>query len=129
MLSWASILYGAALSAVVAGVAWLPWPAPGQLAAILTGVLAAAAGPVVLNAILRVTHASQFFTDAPLRLVPASWHDTAPAYCLSHRRRPPRGRATGRRPCQAQHRAGCASGLAAFLVECSARATPAHSRR
>ena len=38
---------------------------PGQLAAILTGVLAAAAGPVVWNAILRATHASQFFTDAP----------------------------------------------------------------
>jgi hypothetical protein len=28
------------------------------------------------NAILRVTHASQFFTDAPLRLLPASWQDT-----------------------------------------------------
>jgi hypothetical protein len=28
------------------------------------------------NAILRATHASQFFTDAPLRLLPASWQDT-----------------------------------------------------
>jgi hypothetical protein len=53
MLSWASIVYGAALSAVVDGAAL-----------------------------------------------------TAPAYCPSHRHRPPRGRATGRRPCQAQHRAG-----------------------
>ncbi|HZA82611.1 MAG TPA: hypothetical protein VFC13_14255 [Actinomycetes bacterium] len=41
---------------------------PGQLAAILTG-LPAAAGPVVWNAILRATPASQFFTDAPLAAV------------------------------------------------------------
>ena len=76
MLSWASILYGAALSAVVAGrCIGCPGPPPGQLAAILTGVLAAAAGPVVWNAILHATHASQFFTDAPLRLLPASWQD------------------------------------------------------
>jgi hypothetical protein len=40
-----------------------PWPAP-------------AAGPLAWNAILRATHASQFFTDAPLRLLPASWQDT-----------------------------------------------------
>jgi hypothetical protein len=39
-------------------------------------VLATAAGPLGWNAILRATHASQFFTDAPLRLLPASWQDT-----------------------------------------------------
>jgi hypothetical protein len=106
MLSWASIVYGAALSAIVAGAALTALARPRQPAVILTGALAAAAGPLGWNATLRATPASQFFTDAPLRLSPASWQDTAPAYCPSHRHRPPRGPATGRRPCQAQHRAG-----------------------
>ena len=76
MLSWASILYGAALSVVVAGAALTILTRPRQPAVILIGALAAAIGPLVWNAILRATHASQFFTDAPLRLLPASWQDT-----------------------------------------------------
>ena len=76
MLSWASILYGAALSAVVAGVALAALARPRRPTVILTAVLATAAGPLAWNAILRATHASQFFTDAPLRLLPASWQDT-----------------------------------------------------
>ncbi len=76
MLSWASILCGAALSAVVASVALAALATPRQPTVILTGVLATAAGPLAWNAILRATHASQFFTDAPLRLLPASWQDT-----------------------------------------------------
>jgi hypothetical protein len=76
MLSWASILYGAALSAVVAGVVLAALARPRQPAVILTGALATAAGPLAWNAILHATHASQFFTDAPLPLLPASWQDT-----------------------------------------------------
>jgi hypothetical protein len=76
MLSWASILYGAALSAVVAGVALAALARPRRPTVILTAVLATAVGPLGWNAILRATHASQFFTDAPLRLLPASWQDT-----------------------------------------------------
>jgi hypothetical protein len=76
MLSWASVLYGAALSAVVAGVALAALARPRRLTVILTAVLATAIGPLGWNAILRATHASQFFTDAPLRLLPASWQDT-----------------------------------------------------
>jgi hypothetical protein len=76
MLSWASILSGAALSAVVAGTAIAALARPRQPVVILTGVLATAAGPLAWNAILHATHASQFFTDAPLCLLPASWQDT-----------------------------------------------------
>jgi hypothetical protein len=43
MLSWASILYGAALSAVVAGAALTALARPRQPAVILTGALAATA--------------------------------------------------------------------------------------
>jgi len=76
MLSWPSILYGAALSAVAAGTVLAALARPRQPAVILADVLAAAVGPLGWNAILRATHASQFFTDAPLRLLPASWQDT-----------------------------------------------------
>jgi hypothetical protein len=76
MLGWTSILYRAALSAVVAGAALTALARPRQPAVILTGALATATGALVWNGILRATHASQFFTDAPLRLLPASWQDT-----------------------------------------------------
>jgi hypothetical protein len=58
-LSWSSILYSAALSAVVAGAALTALARPRQPAVILTGALATAAGPLVWNATLRATHASQ----------------------------------------------------------------------
>jgi hypothetical protein len=76
VLSWTSILYGATLSAVVAGAALAALARPRQPAVIAAGALATAVGPLAWNAILRATHASQFFTDAPMRLLPASWQDT-----------------------------------------------------
>jgi hypothetical protein len=76
VLSWTSILYGAALSAALAGAALAVLARPRQAAVIAAGVVATAAGPIAWNAILRATHASQFFTDAPLRVLPASWQDT-----------------------------------------------------
>ena len=85
MLSWACILYGAALPAVVAGAALAVLARPRQPAVILTGVLGTAAGPLAWNATLRVPHASQFFTDAPLRLLPASWQDAGSGlFALRH---------------------------------------------
>lgn len=76
MLSWASILYGAALSAVVAAAAPAALARPRQATVTVAGVLATAAGPIAWNAILRATHASQFSTDAPVAVLPASWQDT-----------------------------------------------------
>ena len=38
-------------------------------------VLATAAAPIGWNSILRATHASNFFTDAPIAVFPASWQD------------------------------------------------------
>jgi hypothetical protein len=62
-----------ALSAVVAAAALAR---PRQAMVIVAGVLATAVGPIAWNAILRATHASQFFTDAPVAVLPASWQDT-----------------------------------------------------
>ena len=76
MISWSTIAYGAALSALLAGV--LVWLAarPDRWPAAIGAAVGAAAGPVAWNAILRATHASTFFTDAPVVVMPASWQDT-----------------------------------------------------
>ena len=76
MLAWSTIGYGAVLSALLAGVL-VALAARGQrVAAAVGALLGAAAGPVAWNAILRATHASTFFTDAPVTVMPASWQDT-----------------------------------------------------
>jgi hypothetical protein len=76
VLSWSTIAYGAALSAVVASGLTTLVIRPRRLAVIATAGLAAGLGPAACNAILRATHASQFFTDAPVAVLPASWQDT-----------------------------------------------------
>jgi hypothetical protein len=38
--------------------------------------ISALAGPLAWNMILRAAHGNQFFTDAPIAVLPASWQDT-----------------------------------------------------
>jgi uncharacterized membrane protein len=75
VISWGTILYGAVLSAAFAAGALL---ALGERrAGVLTvGTVGALMGPIGWNAVLRATHAREFFTDAPIGLLPASWQDT-----------------------------------------------------
>jgi hypothetical protein len=75
MISWAQILYGAALSAVAAGLL-VALVRPRRGGTVAGAAAAALAGPVAWNAILRATHGSTFFTDAPVVVLPASWQDT-----------------------------------------------------
>ena len=75
MLTWTTILYGAALSALAAGVLSLVIP-PRRPAVAVAVAVGAFAGPLAWNAILRATHASTFFVDAPVAILPASWQDT-----------------------------------------------------
>ena len=76
MISWIQITYGAVLSGVLAGGVLAFLARPHRLPAALAGGAAAAAGPVAWNAILRAAHGDQFFTDAPVVVLPASWQDT-----------------------------------------------------
>jgi hypothetical protein len=76
MISWSTIAYGAALSALLAGVLVAIAGRGRRLSAGLSAALGAAGGPVAWNAILRATHANTFFTDAPITVMPASWQDT-----------------------------------------------------
>jgi hypothetical protein len=76
MLSWGTMFYGAVLSALLAGVLVAAAIRPRRVAVIATAAVGALAGPLAWNAILRAAHGSQFFTDAPLAVLPASWQDT-----------------------------------------------------
>jgi len=75
MLSWGVIGYGAALSAI--GAVVLALVARERRPLVLLGVVVGAGGgPIAWNAILRATHATQFFHDAPIPAFPISWQDT-----------------------------------------------------
>ncbi|MYS88847.1 hypothetical protein SCNRRL3882_1499 [Streptomyces chartreusis NRRL 3882] len=76
MIGWGQIGYGAVLSAVFAAVLPAVVTRGRRIGVIVTGALAAAAGPVAWNAILRAAHGEQFFTDAPIAVFPVSWQDT-----------------------------------------------------
>lgn len=76
MISWSTIGYGAALSAVLAAILLALTTRNHRIPVAAIGGLAAAAGPLAWNAILRATHASSFFTDAPIPIFPVSWQDT-----------------------------------------------------
>jgi hypothetical protein len=76
MISWIQIAYGAVLSGLLAGIALAFLARPHRLATALAGAAATAAGAVAWNAILRAAHGDQFFTDAPVVVLPASWQDT-----------------------------------------------------
>ncbi|MGW4822702.1 hypothetical protein ACWEP4_27840 [Streptomyces sp. NPDC004227] len=91
MIGWGQIVYGAVLSAVF--VAVLIAAARGRSCTVIaTGALAAAVGPLAWNAILRVAHGDQFFTDAPVIVFPVSWQDTEATQqrALGHARAPAR---------------------------------------
>lgn len=74
MIGWSSIIYGAALSATCTAI--LVAVLTRRLSLVVVLALSAAAAPIDWNAVLRATHADQFFTDAPLPVLPISWQDT-----------------------------------------------------
>jgi Kef-type K+ transport system membrane component KefB len=79
MPAWWAIAYGAALSAVLAVVLVVLLAKQRQPAVLATVALGAVVGPVAWNAILRATHADQFFRGAPIIVFPISWQDTGSA--------------------------------------------------
>jgi hypothetical protein len=76
MLSWGVIVYGAALSVVVAIVLVTLLGRERRPAILVTVAAGALAGPIAWNAILRATDGREFFTDAPSPIFPISWQDT-----------------------------------------------------
>jgi hypothetical protein len=76
MIGWTAIGYGAVLSALLAALLLALATRRQRVPVATAGALAAAAGPVAWNAILRATHGVSFFVDAPIPLFPVSWQDT-----------------------------------------------------
>jgi hypothetical protein len=75
VIGWGQIGYGAALSALAAGIALAITTRGRRPAVMATGALSAPAGPIAWNAMLRAAHGTQFFTDAPVAVFPVSWQD------------------------------------------------------
>lgn len=75
MLAWSTIVYGAVLSALVTGLLVAVVVRPRRPAVIVTAAGGALAGPLAWNAILYATHGTEFFTDAPIVVLPAPWQD------------------------------------------------------
>jgi hypothetical protein len=76
VINWGSIVYGAALSGLFTGIVLVLLPRTRRIGIVVPAVIASLAGPISWNAILRATHAAEFFTDAPIAPFPASWQDT-----------------------------------------------------
>jgi len=74
VISWGTILGGAAMTAAfTAGALLLTCRV--RPAVLIVIVVRSAIAPIGWNAVLRATHANQFFTDAPITIIPASWQD------------------------------------------------------
>ena len=76
MISSAQIAYGAVLSGLVAAVAVGLFARTQRWLLAVAAGFATTAGAAAWNAILHAAHGDQFFTDAPLAVLPASWQDT-----------------------------------------------------
>ena len=117
MIGWGQIGYGAVLSAVAAAVV-VALVRPRRIVTIAGAAVAAAAGPVAWNAILHATHASTFFTDAPVAGLPASWQDTGSGVFAVAVAALLLGFGTDRRaPTRRTATVALLAGVAAFLVD------------
>ena len=75
VISWTTIAYGALLSGIAA--ALLVAVARERNRDVLAGsFLGGALGPLLWNAILHRVEGREFFVDAPVSVMPASWQDT-----------------------------------------------------
>lgn len=76
MISWGTILYGALLSAVAAALLVFAVRRDRRIDVLAVAALSGGLGPLLWNAILHHVGGSEFFVDAPVSVMPASWQDT-----------------------------------------------------
>ena len=76
MISWDTIVYGALLSAAAAALIVLVARRDRRVDVLVAAAVSGALGPFLWNAILHRVGATEFFVDAPVSLMPASWQDT-----------------------------------------------------
>jgi hypothetical protein len=76
VISWETIAYGATLSALAAALLVFVAERNRRVDVLVAAALSGAVGPLSWNAILHRVGASEFFVDAPIGVMPASWQDT-----------------------------------------------------
>ncbi len=76
MISWGTISYGAVLSAIAAALLVYAVRRDRRRDLVAVAALSGALGPLLWNAILHDVGGSEFFVDAPVAVMPASWQDT-----------------------------------------------------
>ena len=117
MIEWWQILYGAALSALLAAGLLAVARSGRRFDVILPGALAALIGPIAWNAILRAAHGEQFFTDLPFIIFPISWQDTGSGVFALAAATVLYGLLRGDEPTRRATRYGLLAALAALLVD------------
>lgn len=76
MISWTTILYGAAVTTVLTTAVLVLALRERRAPVLAVAVAASAAGPIAWNAILKCAGGNGFFVDAPIVVFPVSWQDT-----------------------------------------------------
>ena len=76
VISWGTIFYGAALSAISAALLVFAVRRERPYDTLAVAALSGALGPLLWNAILHRVEGHEFFVDAPISVMPASWQDT-----------------------------------------------------
>ena len=76
MISWGRILYGAGLSALLEALLMLLVPRWRRPILIATTAVVGFLAPFGWQAVLKITHSREFYTDLPIRAIPISWQDT-----------------------------------------------------
>jgi hypothetical protein len=116
VIGWGSILYGATLSAVFT-VGALAGLRERRTIVIATAGFSALVAPIGWNAILRATHADEFFTDLPVAAFPASWQDFGSGVFTVALASLSLGVVLRSRAAGESARVAIVAGLAAFLVD------------
>jgi len=76
VISWTTIVYGAFLSSLAAVLLVFAVRRERRLDLLAAAAVSGALGPFLWNAILHRVEAREFFVDAPIAVLPASWQDT-----------------------------------------------------
>ena len=76
MISWETIFDGALLSGIAAALLVFAVRRDRRLDLLAAAAVAGSLGPLLWNAILHRVEAREFFVDAPIAIMPASWQDT-----------------------------------------------------
>ena len=116
MISWGTIIGGAALTVLVSALLLVALRER-RASAIAASLASALAGPISWNAILHRVHGAEFFVDIPFKPFPISWQDTGSGVFTLAIASLLVGSTLYREPTERVLRLSAALGLVALLVD------------